>query len=231
MIFQSIPVALAIMYLLLIPCVVLYLRFKFGKREFLATVTKGLSAWIILAGALFAAQGTELSMFSTLIIAGLAMGMAGDIALSLPTPGFTSGMLFFGLGHICYIIAMILISGSVIYAVFVFILLYSVYLLVYHKLGIVPPENLRVPIIAYSIIIVCMLSLALTMPFTGPSGGLLLLFSGTLFTASDIMLALYNNSITKTETPGKKSENLLGIASLVCYFTAQSLFAVSVYLF
>ena len=230
MIFKSIPVALVIMYLLLIPSVVLYLHFKFSKRGFLATVTKGLSAWIILAGALFAAQGTELSMFSTLIIAGLAMGMAGDIALSLPNPGFTSGMLFFGLGHICYIIAMILISGSVLYAVFAFIILYAAYLLAYHKLGIVPPEDLRVPIIAYSIIIVCMLSLALTMPFTGSPGGLLLLFSGTLFTASDIMLALYNNSITKTGTPGKKSENLLGIVSLVCYFTAQSLFAVSVYL-
>jgi len=132
MVFQSIPVALIIMYLLLIPCVVLYMHFKFSKREFLATATKGLSAWIILAGALFTVQGTELSMFSTLIIAGLALGMAGDIALSLPKPGFTSGMLFFGLGHICYIIAMILISGNVIYAISAFILLYSVYLLAYH---------------------------------------------------------------------------------------------------
>ena len=231
MIFQSIPVALIIMYLLLIPCVVLYMYFKFGKREFLATATKGLSAWIILAGALFAVQGTELSMFSTLIIAGLAMGMAGDIALSLPKPGFTSGMLFFGFGHICYIIAMILISGSLIYPLAAFIILYSAYLLAYHKLKIVPPENLRVPIIAYSIIITCMLSLALAMPFTKFPGGLLLLFAGALFTASDLMLAFNNHPITKTKTPGKESGNLLGIVSLVCYFLAQSLFAVSVYLY
>jgi len=231
MVFQSIPVALIIMYLLLIPCVVLYMHFKFSKREFLATATKGLSAWIILAGALFTVQGTELSMFSTLIIAGLALGMAGDIALSLPKPGFTSGMLFFGLGHICYIIAMILISGKVIYAISAFILLYSVYLLAYHKLDIVPPENLRVPIIAYSIIITSMLSLALTMPFTEFPEGLVLLFSGTLFTASDTMLAFNNHPIIKNRTPGKKSKNLLGIVSLICYFTAQSLFAVSVYLF
>jgi len=231
MTFQSIPVSLIVMYLLLIPCVVLYLHFKFSKREFLATATKGLSAWIILAGALFAAQGNTLGMFATLIIAGLAMGMAGDIALSLPKPGFTSGMLFFGLGHICYIIAMILISDSIIYAVAAFILLYSVYLLAYYKLKIVPPENLRVPIIAYSIIITFMLSLAMTMPFTKFPGGLLLLFSGALFTASDVMLAFNNHPIIKKITPGKKSKNLLGIVSLVCYFTAQSLFAISVYLF
>jgi len=231
MTFQSIPVSLIIMYLLLIPCVVLYMHFKFGKREFLATSTKGLSAWIVFAGALFAVQGNTLSMFATLVIAGLAMGMAGDIALSLPKPGFTSGMLFFGLGHICYIIAMILISGSVLYALFAFIILYSAYLLVYHKSGIVPPQKLRVPIIFYSIIIVCMLSLALTMPFTIFPGGLLLLFAGALFTASDIMLAFNNQPAAKTGTTGKKSGNLLGIVSLVCYFTAQSLFAVSVYLF
>jgi len=231
MTFQSIPISLIIMYLLLIPCVVLYLHFKFGNREFLATATKGSSAWIILAGALFAVQGNTLSMFATLVIAGLAMGMAGDIALSLPKPGFTSGMLFFGVGHICYIIAMILISDSIIYAVAAFIILYSVYLIAYHKLKIVPPENLRVPIIAYSIVITCMLSLALTMPFTEFPGGLLLLFSGALFTASDTMLAFNNHPISKKRTPSKKSKSLLGIVSLVCYFTAQSLFAVSVYLF
>ena len=231
MTFQSIPVSLIIMYLLLIPCVVLYMRFKFSKRDFLATSTKGLSAWIVFAGALFAVQGNTLSMFATLVIAGLAMGMAGDIALSLPKPGFTSGMLFFGLGHLCYIIAMILISDSLIYALCAFILLYSVYLLAYYKLKIVPPENLRIPIIAYSIIITSMLSLALTMPFTVFPKGLLLLFSGTLFTAPDVMLAFNNHPITKKKTPGKKSKNLLGIVSLGCYFTAQSLFAVSVYLF
>ena len=231
MTFQSIPISLIIMYLLLIPCVVLYMHFKFSKREFLATVLKGSAAWIVLAGAIFTLQGTAVSMFSALIIAGLAMGMAGDIALSLPKPGFSSGIFFFGVGHVCYIIAFILLSDSIIYAIPAFIVLYTAYLLVYRKLDANPPKNLRIPIVAYSVIVVCMLSLALTLPLSVFPGGLVLLFAGALFTASDIMLAYNNIQAEKAGDTDKKPKNLLGIVSLSCYFLGQSLFAVSVYLF
>ena len=231
MTFQSIPITLIIMYLLLIPCVVLYMRFKFGKRGVFATIFKGLATWVILAGALFSVQGTVVSMFSALIIAGLAMGLAGDIALSLPKPGFTSGMLFFGLGHVCYITAMVLISERVIYVIPAFIVLFSLYLLIYRKLGIAPPKILRIPIIAYSAIVACMLSFAATMPFSEFPKGLVLLFSGVLFATSDIMLAYNRFPAAKTRKMDKKANNRLGIVSLICYFLAQSLFAVSVYLY
>jgi uncharacterized membrane protein YhhN len=218
------------MYLLLIPCVVLYMRFKFGKRGVFATIFKGLATWVILAGALFSVQGTVVSMFSALIIAGLAMGLAGDIALSLPNPGFTSGTLFFGLGHVCYIIAMIFITGNILYPILAFVLLYSVCLFLYRKSGVDTPKDLRIPLLGYSILISCMISFAFTMPLTVFPKGLILVYAGLLFVASDIMLAYGIFPSDKAQQAGKKSESKLGIISLTCYFLAQSLFAVSAFM-
>jgi len=218
------------MYLLLAPCVFLHIYFKNKDRDMLSTVFKGLSAWVIFLGALFAVQGTDISIYSALIIAGLSMGMAGDIALCLPNPGFTSGTLFFGLGHVCYIIAMIFITGNILYPILAFVLLHTVCLFLYRKSGVDTPKDLRIPLLGYSILISCMISFAFTMPLTVFPKGLILVYAGLLFVASDIMLAYGIFSSDKTQQEGKKSESKMGIISLTCYFLAQSLFAVSAFM-
>jgi uncharacterized membrane protein YhhN len=205
--------------------------FKFTKRALLETVFKGLATWVIFGGALFILLDVPISIFALLIVAGLVMGMAGDIALSLPNPGFTSGMLFFGLGHVCYIISLIIKSEVVLIAIPAFVVLYTVFLIVYFKLGIKPPESLKIPVIMYSIIIISMLSLAVTMPFSQFPGGLILLFAGIFFVISDAILA-YNcfpnlRCLNSNLTPADRR----GIVSLSCYFFGQSLFAVSIYYF
>lgn len=226
----SLPILLVLMYVTLVPCVVLFIHFRLKKKAFMATVFKGISAWIIICWALFISMGTPVSVFTVLVIAALAMGLAGDVALSLPGHGFTSGMLFFGIGHLCYIAALTLISGNLLFPLSAFVVLYAVALFIYKKSGIKIPDNLRIPVIIYSIIIASMISLAIASPIIIFPAGLILLFAGILFVISDALLAA--NGLSKqsgSDTP--TTTELRSKVSLICYFLAQSLFAVSIYVF
>ena len=229
---QSDFIPIIVMYALLIPSAAVFMYCKSKSMWLLATVFKGLSTWIIIGGALVLAMGSQLNLFTVLIIAGLAMGLAGDVALSLPAHGLRSGMLFFALGHVCAVIAMFFALGTVTFiplpiAVALFVLL----MFVQRKLGVSPPDNLRIPVIAYTAIISCMLALALVMPFYIFPNGLILLFAGLVFTVSDLALAI--NSFPKQSSSDDKGSNAAKstVFSLSCYFLGQSLFAVSVFFF
>ena len=220
-----------VMYLTLIPCAGIFMYFRYKKQLLPEAIFKGISLWIIIGGALFAAKEIQLSMFSLLIIAGLAMGLAGDVALALPNPGFTSGMAFFGLGHICYISALILISNNIMYSIPVFIVLYAAFILFYRKTGMKPRENLKIPILIYSMIIAFMLSLTMIMPLSTFPEGFILMFAGILFVSSDILL-LYNGFPNAGTLSGKPTAiDSQGIISTSCYFLGQSFFAISIYFF
>ena len=239
---ESFFITLAVMYALLIPSAAAFMRAKAKKQMLLATIFKGMSTWIIICGALALSIGSPLSLFTILIVAGLAMGLAGDVSLSLPGHGLMSGMVFFALGHIGLVIAMVFVLGSaalITIPVFAVLLVFLIFL--QRKLGVSPPPKLKKPVFAYTVIITCMLSLALTTPFYVFPTGLVLLFAGLIFTISDLALAV-NSFPKKSETDTDEAEHDADapttqpaasstVFSLTCYFLGQSLFAVSVFFF
>lgn len=220
------------MYALLIPCVATFMYSKSKQKQSLpATIFKGLSTWIIIGGALALAMSFPLNLFTVLIIAALAMGLAGDVALSLPGHGLRSGIVFFALGHVGLVAAMISALGSIpLIAVPIVAVLFTLLMLVQRKLGVSPPEKLRIPVIAYTAIISCMLTLALMAPFYIFPSGLALLFAGVLFTVADLTLAV-NSFSKKSDLDGESATADSKVFSLSCYFLGQSLFAVSVFFF
>jgi len=239
---SPVPVPVIVMYALLVPCAAAFICVKCrmmrnaangnttDRTVVTATILKGLSTWIIVCAALVGTLGAfgQPSVFSVLIIAGLIMGLSGDIAISLSRKpdghGFLSGIFFFGLGHLCYIAALVIVSGQVLVSAFVFAVIYAIYVIVFlrHRATL---GRMFVTVLAYGAIIVYMLSIALTMPFTVFPYGLILLFAGVLFSVSDALLA--RNSFFASDASAIKREVVL----LICYFLAQSLFAVSVFYF
>ena len=230
----AIPLPVIVMCITLVPCVALFIRTKYRAKEkptVVGTILKGVSTWIIICVALIGTLDTfgQASVFSMLIIAGLVMGLAGDIAISLSKPdklGLVAGMFFFGLGHLCYIVALIAVSEKALVSLPVFAPIYVIALVCFLRkranLG-----NLFVPVLVYGAVITYMLSLTVVMPFFAFPGGLILFFAGVLFVVSDILLAQNNFSASGLNRATARREVVL----LPCYFLAQSLFAVSVYCF
>ena len=237
---SPVPIPLIIMYVLLVPCAASFTYFRcrtIGRPSVSATLLKGVSTWIVVCAALV---GTILpfgqpSVFSVLIIAGLVMGLSGDVAISLSRPdktGFTAGMFFFGLGHLCYIVAMVIVSRpvQVLVSIPVFMALYSVFFSVLLR----NRSNLGqqfAHVLVYGIVIIYMLSLSVTMPFSVLPLGLILFFAGIMFVASDVLMAKNNFSACAGPKVSSQAATIREVALLVLYFTAQSLFAVSVYYF
>jgi len=235
---MPLPFPIIAMYALLVPCAAsfTYIRCRSLKRMTVsATILKGLSTWVIVCAALVGTLGAfgQPSVFSTLIIAGLVMGLSGDVALSLSRPdrtGFVAGMFFFGLGHLCYIAALIVVSDPVpiLASVPVFAVLYAVFIVVLLRRR-ASLEKMFVPVLVYGTIVVYMLGLSLTVPFSVFPLGLILFFAGGLFAASDSLLARNNFSAgARSLGPSSAGREVL---LLFLYFSAQSLFAVSVFYF
>ena len=231
----SIPLPIIIMYILLIPCAALFIYVKHRAKEkptVAATVLKGVSTWIIICAALIGTLDTfgQSSAFSMLIIAGLVMGLSGDVAISLSKQdrlGLKAGMFFFGLGHLCYIAALIIVSRLALASVPIFVALYAVVFIVMLR-NRANLKEMLVPVLVYSAVITYMLSLSVTMPFSVFPSGLILLVAGLLFVLSDLLLARNNFPASGTFVPGPATGRR-EVVLLICYFLAQSLFAVSVY--
>jgi len=178
-----------------------------------------------------------MTVYSILIISGLVIGLAGDVALSLPEKGTLSGMFFFGLGHICYIPALIILVGwswvSLVNFVVIYAALLAYFFIVVKKeiKDLKKAERLKIPAVIYSIIIAYMVSLTVLAPFHIRPYGLILLFAGVFFAIADGMLAYNtittappNDMLARKLTPDER-----GAISLCCYFFGQSLFAVSIF--
>lgn len=237
--------ALAVMYVLLIPCVVLFVRAKHkaGGSAPLTVALKAASTTVIALTAIAGLAGARESMrlFAILVAAALVLGLVGDIVICQPeTGGFLSGMVYFALGHLCYVGAFLQVSAHAAWAVPAFLIIYGGFLAVVLRLA-KKFANMLVPTAAYGAIISAMLSLSATIPFS-LSRGYILTAAAVLFAVSDGLLA-YNvysgagntnelsflrhccNSFHQTPN-GSRS---LDWVSLCCYFLGQSLFAASVF--
>lgn len=217
---------LIIMYLLLIPAVAVFIhnKHKFGADMPRTVAIKAACTTIIAVTAVWgtAAAPAEWRTYVTFITVGLILGLIGDIVICQKgTGGFLSGMIYFALGHVCYIVGFLQISKYAKWSIPIFAILYLSIVLIVRKLDI-HPGKLTVPAAVYCAIIIFMVSLAATAAFS-LSKGFIVLTGAILFAISDGILAY--------GTFGKKHTAKVDTFGLYCYFTGQSLFAVTIYCF
>lgn len=235
-------ITILILYLLLIPCTAAFIRAKHNENAALALIWKAASTeTILLAGICFTWGASDhASAYAALITAGIALGLAGDMAICVK---FIGGMIFFALGHLAYISAAFQVTTHLLWAVPVFILLFIVILILYltnkHQLDF---GRLWVPAVLYCIVILSMVSLSATAAFSRTPGGIILLIGAVLFAASDTMLALnqfhkrFHAGILNADRFNHRPESndlhhqKMDAVSLVCYYVGQSFFAISIFL-
>lgn len=238
---------LAVLYVLLIPTVAVYLHYK-HRRGSDAPLVVGLKAacttLIVIAAVIGGTLSPETARtFSVLITSGLVLGLVGDVVICQKEPGgFLSGMIYFALGHLCYIGAFFVLSTHKLLAVPIFIVIYLPLLYLAHRMSKFI-GNLLIPVAIYGGIIVTMLSLSVTVALSVP-GGVLLLAAAVLFSVSDGLLAyntfrpsgdlLLRDGMSVLQYCYEAYKSLAGTkldtVSLYCYFIGQSLFAASLYL-
>lgn len=236
---------LVIMYVLLTPCTVVYIHTK-HRLGGSAPLTVGLKAActtiIVLAAVVGLAEiRAPMHIYAILVTGGLVLGLVGDVVICQPEPGgFLSGMIYFALGHLCYIGAFLRTSTHPLWALPVFLVIYGIFLAAVIRLA-KKFANMLIPTAIYGAIITTMLSLSATVPFSIPRGYILSV-AALLFAVSDGLLA-YNtyagtNNINEVSFlrhccavfhQMHNTSRLLDWICLCCYFAGQSLFAVSIF--
>ena len=200
----------------------LYVETK--KKHLLSVFLKGLaSLCFVLLGIL----GYEISnnyAVAENVLAGLFLGMIGDILLNLryvflkyAQKIFLVGILVFFAGHVMYIVALAPISGCLTASVIAGAVL-TVILVRWLYSQINAKPVFRIFGVFYMGAIVIMTCIALGILFTDPSAFSGIFSAGALmFLASDIILIL--NAF------GPKSNSTMRIANIILYYTGQLLIA------
>jgi uncharacterized membrane protein YhhN len=156
--------------------------------------------------------------YKIIIVSGLLFSLLGDTYLIYPEKYFKKGLIAFLLGHICYIIAFIVSSGThfTLYIFFPITIIGFLYLR-----SIMPYSGkMKIPIIIYVIIIAIMGWAAMErLNSLHTVGSLIAVLGAVLFMISDGVLAL-----NKFKKPFYSAELII----LATYFSAQWLLAVSV---
>lgn len=133
---------------------------------------------------------------SSLVIAAILFGFAGDFFLLLTTHrwAFPAGIAAFAAGHVCYIVSFlrVLPNGAPTYAWILLGALSAAYAAILMRyLWKKIPKKLKPPSIAYVLIIGSMASCALLYAFSGATAlSFLAGIGGLLFVASDSMLSI-----------------------------------------
>ncbi len=174
-------------------------------------------AWIILI-ALLANDPLPIA-YHVLIVAGLLASLAGDVFLMLPSDKFVHGLVSFLIAHILYITAFTVESGGAtpIWYIIPFVAYGAIMLRwLWPHLG-----AMKRPVIVYvGIILIMAWQAANRWLVTDQRSALLALIGAYLFVTSDSALAVERFRGTWRSAP---------FWVLSTYFTAQWLFALSIY--
>ncbi len=151
-------------------------------------VFKPLTTILILVIALLSGADTP-PIYRIAILVGLVFSLAGDVLLMLPSDQFMLGLVSFLIAQICYIVAFTSSRGfSFGWLSLVLVVVYGaiVYLLLAPHLG-----GMRLPVIAYMIVILMMAWQAWERwSALGERGALLAFIGAVLFVLSDTLLAV-----------------------------------------
>ncbi len=161
----------------------------YGRKPIVFYITKPLTTTLILVPvlALVPASG---GAYIPLIAGGLAFALLGDILLMLPEERFVLGIASFAATHVLYLAAFIAAAGIAL------INLSAIPLIIFATLmarflwpGV--GKSLRIPILAYVVLITVMTAQAIGAALESESTGLVIAALGAvLFLASDSMLAV-----------------------------------------
>jgi uncharacterized membrane protein YhhN len=155
--------------------------------------------------------------FGYFILAGLCLGLAGDIALMLPGNWLRQGMAAFAAGHILYGLAFAWGTKEFSLPALAALVAWggAVYLVLRPGLG-----RLRLPVTAY-------MAIAVLMAWLGVCRHLTFLETKSLFVLAGGLLFLFSDSVNgfkRFRKPFRAAELLI----LPPYFAAQLLFALSI---
>jgi uncharacterized membrane protein YhhN len=185
-----------------------------GLRQYVY-IFKPLTMVFIL---LIASRGQVAAPFYRyMIIIGLVCSLAGDVFLMLPSDRFVAGLVAFLLAHLFYIAAFVSEINALTWWPLMPLVIYGmvIYAMLSPSLG-----KLKLPVVAYIVVILMMAWLAWERwSQTAQNGALLALVGAVLFVISDTILAI--NRFRGTF-------KLARALNLTTYFTAQWLIAGSV---
>jgi uncharacterized membrane protein YhhN len=188
-----------------------------SSRRRIHLVTKPLATGLIIAVAAVAAAPVP-AIYKTLVLAGLAFSLLGDVALMFPEKWFTAGLVAFLAAQVCYILAFKPLPGHrVSPTTFLPLVLYGLlmFFLLAPKLG-----PMKVPVFVYIAAIVTMAGFAAArFVHLGGTRPLLAFAGAVLFLISDSVLAY--------DRFGRRIRGARVIV-LGTYFPAQLLIALSV---
>lgn len=204
---------------------------KTGLSEKHGFPLKMLCAFLYLTTGVFSAVHFGIiTMYSDMILAALGLGLMGDFFLEYKNKKFFPvGAAFFGIGHIVYSYTFLFVGDykaqSYIEAVIGIILVLTVLIILFAKTKLSLKGKKKL-ILGYAPVLIFAFISAL---FSGGVAiiegnrafGLCLIAAGTLFFLSDVMIGMGKGGI--------KRPDFLHNAVSYTYFTAQTLFALSIY--
>lgn len=185
--------------------------------RWLVYLAKPVATLAIIAAAARVAEPVS-PRYRTLVVAGLAWSLLGDVLLMLPQDLFVAGLAAFLVAHLCYISAFAGAGGGAkAWGAFIGVALFGAAMLaiLWPKLGV-----MRLPVAAYVAVIATMAWQALARwRATGAPGAGAAALGGVLFLASDGAIAVGR---FVTDFPGDRA------FVLATYWAAQWLIASSV---
>ncbi len=161
---------------------------------------------------------------SYLVLAGILLGGLGDIALLWPLKkgSFLLGVLFFFLGHLCYLTYIFKayeISTSVFWMIFIALIYFSGSFFIYLKTRKEIPSALRIPSFMYMLALSSLSALSLLVLISAPDFRKAMSFLGaSLFLVSDGILS-------QMIFVKKKESSMLNFIVMFTYISAQVLLA------
>lgn len=207
-----------------------YLRaeYRFKRREFMP-LKLVCSLCFLTVGLISAALGRTgpAPAYDGLMIGGLVLSLIGDMLLawSLDKPFFTLGLLAFLVAHVLYSTAFTLANGFSAWDLLILVALvagcFAAYKVLALNLG-----RLKIPVIAYLLVISFMLTKALSSLYLGgidAPARWLVIVGAILFFVSDGVLAL----IKFQRNPARANRAI----NLSTYYVGQILLALSLFFF
>ncbi len=159
----------------------------------------------------------DASLYKYAILVGLVFSLTGDVFLMLPSDRFLAGLVSFLIAHVCYVVAFT--SGTGFSFALPLLVPFAVYGVVVFSILAPHTGKMKLPVLAYVVVILLMAWQACgRWSQTGGTGALLAFLGAVLFVVSDSVLAL-------DRFRGKfQAARLL---TLLTYFSAQWLIALS----
>ncbi len=204
-----------------------FIKFEHDEKYVLAVIFKGLASLMFVAIGYIAFTRTN-NILAQKMFYGLIFGMLGDICLNLcfvfkkiSQIVFLVGILFFFIGHILYLLSLLIIARQpwVIYCVIIGLII-SISLLIYIFKTMEVKLAFKIFDIFYLSAVIVMTSIAAGIMIAYPSKASIMYFIGALlFTLADIVL-IFNTFSGKTKFS-------LRITNLSLYYIGQILIACS----